>query len=140
MIYTKCDQELVRLMLEHCIEESDRGIAYFSKNEFLEKILYERKVYEYSKIKKLVWEISGIYHALSRMKYIQRNSFNRTFPNNERMREGLRYLLGCAPRTSLLRKFRESMKQIHFLELECPDTEELEKFKQLFNILRDEIK
>jgi len=133
MIYTKCDQELVRKMLEFC----ELGSPYFSKAEFLDTITYERKIHEVEKIDSLVWQIAGIYHALSRMGYIKKNGFNRVFPNTERMREGLRYLLKCTPSIGLLRRFRESMKQIHFLEFDAIDPEELRKFKQL---MRDEIR
>ena len=138
---TRVNQELAQMMLDY----ANTGKKYFSKWEFDQLLADKYKIdctrYGMGLPQSLKSNIKGIYMSLCRLGYVPKTSFKRTFPNTEKLREGLQYLVNCKLVPGLwLKYYLKTLTPIHFLELNDVDPEEFVRFKKLYNELRDEIK
>ena len=138
---TRVNQELAQMMLDY----ANTGKKYFSKWEFEQLLADKYKIdctrYGMGLPQSLKSNIKGIYMSLCRLGYVPKTSFKRTFPNTEKLREGLQYLVNCKLVPGLwLKYYLRSQTPIHFLELEDVDPQEFLRFKKLYNELRDEIR
>ena len=130
------DQKIVKLMLEHL----EDGRPYFSKREFESLILHAKGKIDEAKRAKCRKTIGSIYKSLSSLGYIRKNKGQRTLPNTERFRVGLRHLLACTPcknSSQVCFWMGYNVQQIHYLDISPPSEGELKRFKK---ILMEEIK
>jgi len=133
---TRCQKDIVKWMLTYI-----KGKTSFNKFEFLQWLCYQLRLHDQSEIDQYRLKIGGVYHALTNRGFMKRVAYKRTITEIKEMQHGLEYLLTCkyydVNYGKEMRSILTSSHQLHYLELEEVDPEELIKFK---NLLRDEVK